>query len=107
MSIYYVKQDNTIWTCGDTDCCGPIIEDVEESFVYCNCESIEVEMSEHLQKCWGGGPVLEWREATSLEMTAFADGRNYGFEDGYDSAVEFERRLRHLKDKKWATGSEQ
>jgi hypothetical protein len=97
--IYYIKQDNTIWGCGDPGCCGETWEQIEGSFISCDCERIELEMSEHLQVCsmYGGGPVLEWREATELEATAFQDGRGYGFEDGYDAAINFEKRMKEKK----------
>ncbi len=99
MSIYYIKQDNTIWGCGEPGCCGDAIEQIEELFVHCSCESVESVMSDHLQACsiYGGGPVLEWRKATDLEATAFQDGRGYGFEDGYDAAIAFEKRLKEIK----------
>lgn len=99
VTIYYIKQDNTIWGCGEPGCCGETIEEIEETFVECKCESVQSVMSDHLQACsiYGGGPVLEWRKATDLEEMAFQGGRIYGFDDGYDAAVNFEKRMKESK----------
>lgn len=83
MTVYYVKQDNTVWGCGEPGCCGEYYEDIVESFVDCNCNISDNEMTaDHLQGCNGGGPVLKWRKAKSLEIQAFFDGKNDGFEEG-------------------------
>ncbi len=77
-SIYYVKQDNTIWGCGEPGCCGEYYEEIDEDFVKCDCGIPESEMTgDHLHSCNGGGPVLEWRKATELEMKAFYAGEDY------------------------------
>ena len=36
MTVYYVKQDNTIWGCGDPGCCGEYYEEIDEEFVDCS-----------------------------------------------------------------------
>jgi hypothetical protein len=96
MTIYYVKQDNTIWGCGDPECCGEWYEEIDETFVKCTCEHIEprseANMTEHLQSCAGGGPVLKWRKAKRLEIQAFIDGRNEGFGEGWNAGEEYERK---------------
>jgi hypothetical protein len=93
MTIYYVKQDNTIWGCGDPECCGEWYEEIDETFVDCTCEHIEprseANMTEHLQSCIGGGPVLEWRKADNLEIQAFESGRGEGFQEGSDWGIEW------------------
>lgn len=82
MTIYYVKQDNTVWGCGEVGCCGEYYEQIDETFHECTCKQVESDMSEHLQNCMGGGPVLKWRKAKLLEVQAFSDGKNDGFEEG-------------------------
>jgi hypothetical protein len=93
MTIYYVKQDNTIWGCGDPECCGEWYEEIDETFVDCTCEHIEprseANMTEHLQSCIGGGPVLKWRKAKRLEIQAFEDGKSDGFQEGSDWGIEW------------------
>ena len=90
MTIYYVKQDNTIWGCGEADCCGEYEERIEESFVDCDHEIPESEMTGyHLQACNGGGDVLDWREAGSFEILAFRDGKSDGFQEGSDWGIEW------------------
>lgn len=87
MTIYYLKQDNTIWGCGDPECCGEYYEEIDEEFVDCAHE-VEVD-ADHLHSCNGGGPVLEWRKASSLEETAYRNGKDNSYYDGYDSGWEF------------------
>lgn len=87
MTIYYLKQDNTIWGCGDPECCGEYYEEIDEEFVDCTCE-VEVD-ADHLHVCNGGGPVLEWRKATDLEAIAYRNGKDNSYYDGYDSGWEF------------------
>lgn len=80
MTIYYLKQDDTIWGCGDPACCGEYYEEISESFVNCTCE-VEVN-ADHLHGCNGGGPVLKWRKAKPIEAQAYEDGRSEGWSDG-------------------------
>ena len=82
MTIYYLKQDDTIPGCGDPECCGEYYEEIGESFVNCTCE-VEVD-ADHLHGCNGGGPVLEWREATRLEAIAYENGIDNSYSDGYE-----------------------
>ena len=90
MTIYYVKQDNTIWGCGEAGCCGEYYEEIDETFVDCDCEISEEQMTgDHLQGCVGGGPVLEWRKADNLEIKAFESGRGEGFQEGSDWGIEW------------------
>lgn len=103
MTIYYLKQDNTIWGCGDPDCCGEYYEEIDESFVDCTCK-VEVD-SDHLHVCNGGGPVLEWRKATPLEIQAYTDGHGEGWSDGADwgEKYQIERiiKLFHISEEPW------
>lgn len=92
MSIYYIKQDNTIWGCGDPECCGEYYEDIRESFVNCECGITEHAMTaDHLHSCNGGGPVLKWRKAKPKEIQAFKDGKSEGFQEGSDWGIEWEK----------------
>ena len=78
-SIYYVKQDNTIWGCGDPECCGEYYEEIDEDFVKCDHDIPESEMTgDHLHFCNGGGPVLKWRKAKDREYIAWRRGYDYG-----------------------------
>jgi hypothetical protein len=86
MTVYYVKQDNTVWGCGEPDCCGPTWEEIEEFFYAADIEG-EV-TAESLQEELGGGPVLSFREATKSEEKAYFDGRKDGFDSGYYEAYE-------------------
>ena len=89
MSIYYVKQDNTIWGCGEIGCCGEYVEEIDELFHLCDCD---VEFSEeHLRFCVAGGPILEWRKATPLEAKAFNNGVNEGYDDGWQDGAAYEK----------------
>ena len=99
MTLYYVKQDNMSWCCEDDS--GPYYEDHEESFVNCDCELPDSKMTaDHLHGCNGGGPVLQWREATEKELIAWVVGTQDSFGDGFDSGVEHEReRIIELLDK--------
>ena len=86
MTLYYVKQDNMSWCCEDDS--GPYYEDHEESFVNCECELPDGKMTaDHLHGCNGGGPVLQWREATEKECSAYQsgwfEGRHDQSEDDY------------------------
>lgn len=98
MTIYYVKQDDTIWGCGDPECCGEYYEEISESFVNCTHE-VEVD-ADHLHGCNGGGPVLEWRKATLLEVQAYNDGHGEGWSDGADWGEKYriERIIELLED---------
>jgi hypothetical protein len=92
MTIYYVKQDNTIWGCGEADCCGEYEEEIDRTFVDCNCEIPEAQMTgDHLQSCVGGGPVLKWRKANKLEVYAFNSGKDEGFQEGSDWGIEWQK----------------
>ncbi len=92
-SIYYVKQDNTIWGCGEPGCCGEYYEEIDEDFVKCDCGIPELEMTgDHLHGCNGGGPVLEWRKATELEMKAYYAGQGEGWNEGWYAGEEYARK---------------
>lgn len=92
MTLYYVKQDNMGWCC-EADS-GPYYEDHEESFVDCECELPDNAMTaEHLQDCNGGGLVIEWRSATSNELSAHESGRYDGYNDGFSFGREREREV--------------
>ncbi len=93
MTIYYIKQDNTIWGCGEPGCCGENWEQIEEFFVDCEHEIPESEMTgDHLQSCNGGGEVLKWRKAKRLEVQAFEDGKSDGFQEGSDWGIEWQKK---------------
>lgn len=73
MTLYYVVQDNMSWCCEDDS--GPYYEDHEESFVNCECDISESQMTaDHLHGCNGGGPVLKWRKAKNKEYLAWRRG---------------------------------
>jgi hypothetical protein len=92
VTIYYIKQDNTIWGCGEPGCCGEYYEEIDESFVDCDCEISESEMTgDHLHGCNGGGPVLEWRKADRFEILAFKAGKSDGFQEGSDWGIEYQK----------------
>lgn len=93
MTIYYVKQDDTIWGCGDPECCGEYYEEINESFVRCDCSIPESDMTgDHLWACNGGGPVLDWRKATPLEAIAFEFGKSEGWQEGSDWGIEWQKK---------------
>lgn len=87
MTVYYLKQDDTIWGCGDPECCGEYYEEIGEYFLDCTCE-VEVD-ADHLHSCNGGGPVLEWRKATELETIAYQNGNQEGYSEGSVNGWEF------------------
>ena len=91
-SIYYVKQDNTVWGCGDPECCGEYYEEIDEDFVKCDHDIPESAMTgDHLHGCNGGGPVLEWRKATKMEMKAFYAGQEDGYQDGWSDGADWQK----------------
>jgi hypothetical protein len=90
MTIYYLKQDDTIPGCGDPECCGEYYEEIDESFISCTCE-VEVD-ADHLHSCNGGGPVLEWREATKLEAIAYDSGVTNGYWVAFEAGIEFQKK---------------
>jgi hypothetical protein len=79
--IYYIKQDDTIWGCGDPECCGEYYKDLKESFVDMP-EGVEI-TALALQLQIGGGPVLEFREATHLECLSWYVAYDEGYSEGY------------------------
>lgn len=96
MSIYYIKQDNTVWCCEEDS--GPLWEQIEISFVKCECLQIEPNMmADHLQGHQGGGPVLKWRKANLEETHAWYGGKDEVFDEG----IEFERERIIKLIKKW------
>ena len=97
MTIYYVKQDNTVWGCGEAGCCGEYEEEIDEKFHECDCKDIKSEMVDHLQACMGGGPVLRWREAKKLEVRAFNNGKDDGFNEGFESGIEYQKKKEENK----------
>lgn len=96
MTLYYIKQDNTIWGCGEPGCCGENWEQIEESFVECICEQVEPDVKPdiagHLQSCAGGGPILKWRKAKRLEIQAWNDGKDDGFQEGSDWGIDWQKK---------------
>lgn len=90
MTIYYVKQDNTINGCGEPGCCGEWYEEIDEEFISCTCE-VEVD-AEHLHACNGGGPVLDWRKATPLEVIAYESGINNNYSQAFSDGIEYQKR---------------
>jgi hypothetical protein len=96
-SIYYVKQDNTIWGCGEPGCCGEYYEEIDEDFVKCDHDIPESEMTaDHLQSCKGGGEILEWRRADLLEMKAFWAGNEDGWNEGWNNGAEWQEKQQKL-----------
>jgi hypothetical protein len=93
MTLYYIKQDNTIWGCGERDCCGEYREEIDQKFVNCKCENVAPDMrADHLQGCNGGGEILKWREATALEILSFSGGKDEGFQEGSDWGIEWQKK---------------
>lgn len=93
MTLYYVKQDDTIPGCGDPECCGEYYEEITESFVKCECDIPETEMTaDHLHGCNGGGPVLEWRKATDIEKIAYDSGVTNGYWVAFEAGIEFQKK---------------
>ena len=94
MSIYYIKQDNTVWCCEEDS--GPYHQEIDISFVKCECPQVEPEtMAEHLQGHQGGGQVLKWRKANENERSAWYGGKDEVFDDGI--AFERERIIKLLE----------
>jgi hypothetical protein len=92
MTLYYVKQDNTVWGCGDPACCGEYYEEISESFVECECGIPEEDMTaDHLHGCNGGGPVLKWRKAKKKEVQAYQDGIGSGRVSGWEDGIEWQK----------------
>jgi hypothetical protein len=92
VSLYYIKQDNTIWGCGEPECCGEYEERIEWSFAYCDCGIPESEMTgSHLQGCYGGGEVLDWRIAKAKEWEAFTAGKDEGYSEGWSAGIEWQK----------------
>lgn len=96
MTIYYLKQDDTIPGCGDPECCGEYYEEISESFIDCTCE-VEVD-ADHLHGCNGGGPVLEWRKATDVGKIAYDSGVNDAYWVAFEAGIEFQKK--EAKDEK-------
>jgi len=88
MPVYYVMQDNTIFGCGDSECCGADFEDIYESFLEVSDE--EENTHDAIISAIGGGPILEFRKATDKELIAYMAGRSAGFELAYDNSVKRE-----------------
>jgi hypothetical protein len=93
MTIYYIKQDNTIYGCGNPDCCGENFEEIDEFFHKCDCVSVdpefETDTKTHLEGCIGGGPILKWREAKPKEVAAFASGVGKGWSEGWYEGIQY------------------
>lgn len=78
--IYYVKQDDTIWGCGEEECCGEYSEYTKESFVDM---PFGVDITEEsLRSEIGGGEILEFREATHLECLSWYTAYDEGYCEG-------------------------
>jgi hypothetical protein len=92
MTIYYIKQDNTIWGCGEAGCCGEYYEEIDDIFLECDCIPESEMNADHLQGCQGGGPILKWRKATKKEAFAFSEGKDDGFSDGFESGIEYQKK---------------
>ena len=87
MTIYYIKQDNTVWCCEEDS--GKYYEQIDVSFVKCECSQIieQETFEEHLQGHKGGGRVLKWRKAKQNEISAwYAAGDEF-----FDEGIEFEQ----------------
>jgi hypothetical protein len=89
VTVYYIKQDNAIWCCEED--CGPYYEQIDESFVDCDHNIAESEMTaDHLHGCAGGGEVLKWRKAKQLEVQAWNNGKDDGFQEGWNAYAEWQ-----------------
>ena len=88
MTLYYIKQENTVWCC-EADS-GEYFEDIVESFIECKCLPDSQMTAEHLHHCNGGGPVLKWRKAKPLEIQAFYDGQEEDAESNhYEQSIAY------------------
>lgn len=89
MTIYYIKQDNTTWCCEEDS--GPYYEEIDNIFHECDCKDVEVN-ADHLQACVGGGPILKWRKANKIESLAFSDGKDDGFQEGWNDGADWQKK---------------
>jgi hypothetical protein len=91
--LYYIKQDNTIWGCGEPGCCGEYQEEIDFLFVNCDHEITESEMNaDHLQACAGGGEILAWRKAKAKEVLAYDGGLGEGYSEGWIAGAEWQEK---------------
>lgn len=92
MSLYYAKQDNTIWGCGESGCCGPYYEDIQETFIEIYDDGNPVD-AERLQSEEGGGPILSFKIATHKQAVAYESGKMAGYEDGWSDGFAYNHKL--------------
>ena len=91
MTVYYIKQDNTVWGCGEPGCCGEDWHEIKETFIDCDHGIAESEMTaDHLHGCAGGGEVLKWRKAKRFEFQAWNSGKDDGFQEGWNAYAEWQ-----------------
>lgn len=90
MTLYYAKQDNTIWCCEEDS--GPYHEDIRETFieVYDDDKPINAET---LQSEEGGGPILSFKIATHKQAVAYEKGKMAGYEDGWSDGFGYRDNL--------------
>jgi hypothetical protein len=93
MPLYFVKQDNTIWGCGESGCCGSYYEDITVAFV--QMPKNEPVTADTILSKIGGGPILKFRAATMKELQAYIDGRNEGYTIGYEDRSRYEKLIKN------------
>jgi len=95
MTLYYAKQDNTIWGCGDPECCGSYYEEIDEIFVDVDEEDVTYigSLESRILMEVGGGEILEVREATPTENRAYYAGVSVGFTHGAEYSAPDSNRL--------------
>jgi hypothetical protein len=80
--LWAYLQDNSIPGCGDWDCCGPDFDDKGWDYQL----SVNPMTAEQYQIEFGGGPVLEIREATQEEANGYWAGHSQGISNGWENA---------------------
>ena len=87
MNLYGYKVDNSIWGCGDIECCGGDYEKIEWDFII----SDEPMTAEEYKKEFGSGDVLEIRPATDSEVDAYFSGQDKGYAEANEA---FQKKLK-------------
>lgn len=90
MKLYYAKQDNTIWGCGESGCCGPYYEEIDEVFIDMPDGEVTAEM---IQTENGGGEILKFKVATPKQGIAYQSGKTVGYEDGWSDGFAYNSKL--------------
>lgn len=79
MKMWAYKLDNTVPGCGEPDCCGDNYEEIEWDFRY----SLQPLTADEYTEKYGGGEMLEIRQATETEEWAYWCGQEKGWDEAY------------------------